>query len=429
MKKIIAFIKKIGNPFLLFLPFLILYVTLVLIFPTNGTFGDEGKYLKLANNILHGFYSPPSPDINLGNGPGYSILLIPFIALHLPLICITILNAILYYLSIIFLFKSLKIAGSFKSAFIFSFLWACYFNLYEYLHIIYTETFTIFLITLIIFSSLKAFNSETEKKYIFLTGFLIGYLALTKLIFGYVMMFLLLGVAILWVFSKYSHNYKRSIFILLISLLTTSPYLAYTFHLTGRVFYWGSNGGNNLYWMTTPYKGEYGNWIEYPTTIKKNRIPGSGKIIQLHHKNDFDEILRYEGVKRDDVYKKIAINNIKSYPVKFIENCTSNIGRILFNFPYSYKLEKPGTLLRLPFNGIIVIMILLCLIPTFINWRKILFPIRFLLLFTLLYLCGSILGSAETRMFTMIVPILLFWIAYILQKTIKIKVRFDNKMA
>jgi hypothetical protein len=35
-------------------------------------------------------------------------------------------------------------------------------------------------------------------------------------------------------------------------------------------------------------------------------------------------------------------------------------------------------------------------------------------------MAGSITGSAETRMFTVIIPILLLWIAFILQKTVKI---------
>ena len=99
---------------------------------------------------------------------------------------------------------------------------------------------------------------------------------------------------------------------------------------------------------------------------------------------------------------------------------------MLFNYPYSYTIQKPETLLRLPLNGIIAVFMLFCLIPTFINWRKIIFPVRFMLFFTLLYLGGSIFGSAETRMFTVIVPILLFWIAYIIQKSIKIKLKFDE---
>ena len=90
------------------------------------------------------------------------------------------------------------------------------------------------------------------------------------------------------------------------------------------------------------------------------------------------------------------------------------------------NLLNSGTLLRLPLNGINVVLLLFCIIPTFKNWKKIIFSIRFMLFFALLYLGGSIFASAETRMFTVIVPILLFWIAYIIQKTVKINFNESN---
>jgi 4-amino-4-deoxy-L-arabinose transferase-like glycosyltransferase len=417
--------KLIKNPFLLFLPFLILYITLVLIFSTTGTFGDESRYVMFAHNIINGFFSPPPPGIDLGNGPGYPIILIPFLAFNLPLSGIALLNAFLYYLSVVLLFKVLIQITSFRIAFIISLFWACYYNSYVYIVYILTEIFTSFLILLLIFSITRAFregNPQNIKKYIFLSGFTIGYLALTKPIFGYVILVMLVFFGILWLRKRSCSNYRKGLIILLIAFTTIIPYLIYSYHLTNRIFYFTSVGGNNLYWMSSPYKGEYGNWIQYPLDPldDNKRIPGSDDIINMHHQKDFDEIFKYKGVEQDDIYKKIVINNIKSHPIKYIENCFSNVGRILFNFPRSYEIQKPGTLLRLPLNGIIVVLMLFCLIPTIVSWRKIIFPIRFLLFFALIYFGGSILGSAETRMFTIIVPILLTWIAFIIQKSVKI---------
>ncbi len=417
--------KITKNPFLFFLPFLIVYILIIFAFPTNGKFGDENRYLMFAHNILDGFYSPPPPNIDLGNVPGYPLILTPFIALQLPLICITLLNAFFYYFSIIFLFKSLQRVVCFKIAFIVSLFWALFFNLYQYLPIIYTETFTAFLVTLLIYFSLKAFDSK-GKKNILLAGFFLGYLALTKAIFGYVIMFLFVPLFLLWIGKRKSLNYRKAAFIVLFGFVVTLPYLMYSYHLSGKMFYWGTNGGNNLYWMSTPYNDEYGNWIGYPPIPSERRIAGSENIIKEHHEEDFDEVLKLRGVKKDEEFKKLAINNIKSHPLKFLENCFSNTGRILFNYPFSYHPEKPSKLLRLPMNGIIMVLSLFCLIPTFLNWRKILFPVRFLLFFTLLYFGGSVLGSAETRMFSMVVPVLLLWIAYILQNTIKINLKLKD---
>jgi len=417
---------KTKNPFLLFSPFLLLYIVLVLIHPTHGTVQDEPKYLMFAENLIHGFYSPPAPDIDIGDGPGYPILIMPFLAISLPLICITLLNAVLYYLSVILLFKALQKVVSLPAALICSLFWACFYNSYENIALILPETFTAFLISLLVFNFLQAFNTVNSKKaakYIYISGFIIGYIALTKVIFGYVIALMLIGSGLLWLINRQIENYRKAVIISLIALITTIPYLIYTHHMTDKIFYWGTLGGNNLYWMSTPHEGEYGDWINHniDPKIKRNTIAGAQETMMLNHQQDLKEILKYNGAERDDAYKNFAVKNIRLHPVKFLENCVSNIGRLLFNYPYSYTLQKNTTLLRLPLNGILVMFMLFCLIPTFINWQKIIFPIRFLLFFTLLYLGGSTLVSAETRMFTVIIPILLFWIAFIIQKSIRIK--------
>jgi 4-amino-4-deoxy-L-arabinose transferase-like glycosyltransferase len=440
------------NPYLLFSPFLLLYVALAVIFPTLGNTGDEEKYLALAHNLIHGYYSTPAPDVYLAEGPGYSIVLLPFVATGLPLICIALLNAVFYYLSVILLFKSLKQLVTYRAALIVSLVWACYYNAYETIPLVLTETFATFLVSLILYYLIKAFaqgDHQKTKKYVYLAGFFIGYLALTKIIFGYVLLFMLAGCGILWIINRQTANYKRALIMLAIALATTAPYLIYTYHLTGRIFYWGTSGGNNLYWMSSPAKGEYGDWFS-DLKGEKDSIPGisdsprSSDGIQLisqkgynyfsgtsdslkyHHQKDFDEINKYTGVQRDDAFKKLAIRNMKSHPVKFVQNCISNAGRIFFNYPYSYTLQKPGTLVRLPLNGLITMFSLFCLVLTFINWRRIIFPIRLALFIALLYLGGSILGSAETRMFTIIVPVLLAWIAYVIQRSVKINLKMDE---
>ena len=438
-------IKTIKNPFLIFAPFLLLYIILIIIFPTDGMGGDESRYLTYSQYMINGFLPQNEAGFEiLGNGPGYSITLIPFVALHLPLIWITIMNAVFYYFSIILLFNTLLKVASFRKALLLSLLWACYYNSYENILLILPETFTAFLICLLIFSLTNAYNTEKSKKYIFLSGFVLGYIALTKPIYGYVILAMILICGSMWVIKRKVPNYRKAIIISLIALATTLPYLVYTYHLTNKIFYWSSLGGNNLYWMSTHFEGEYGSWIPDPKPIqdtvpedkhysdldkylKSNRnahISGYSEYVKLNHQKDFDEINKYKGVERDDAYERLALNNIKSHPIKFIQNCLSNAGRMLFNFPFSYKLQSPGTLLRLPLSGTIVVLGLFCLIPSFTNWKKIIFPIRFMLLLAILYLGGSILASAETRMFTVIVPILLFWIGFIIQKTIKINLKW-----
>jgi hypothetical protein len=425
-------IKITKNPYLFFVPFLIISIIYVLIFPTHGHFGDEPRYLLFAKNLLHGYYSRPAPDIDIGNGPGYSILLMPFVFMRLPLVSMTILNAIFYYLSIVLIYKTIVGFVGFRKTIVFCLFWAFYINLYMFMPKICNETFSTFLISLIAFCIIRSFNNEGDsvsKKYIILSGVFIGYLALTKPIFGFVLLFLLIGNTLLWIFNRSSQNYRKSLIIILLALLTNAPYLIYTYNLSGKIFYWSSFGGDNLYWMSTPNKNEYGSWNPLDAlkrdSIAKNYFPGDEEYVKSNYRKDFHEISKYKGIDQDDVFKRLAINNIKSHPIKFVQNCICNIGRILFDIPYSYTLQSQHNLICLPFNGLIVVLILFCMIPTYFNWKKIPFSIRFLIFFILIYLGGSVLGSAETRMFTHAVPIILIWIAYIIKKWIVFKPRFD----
>ncbi len=417
------------NPFLLFLPFLFLYVVFVLVMYSVPNRGDEPRYFRYANNLLQHLYSNSASSLDLTNGPGYPVLILPFVALHLPKICIILMNAVFHYLSIVFLFKSLQQFVTFRKALIFSFLWACYYIAYQQMFSVTTETVTMFLMSLLIFFIVKAYNQKSIKgtrKYIFLSGFILGYIVLIKVIFGYVVLFMLASLFLLWIFNKKSINYRRGLVILLIAFATFTPYLIYTYYLTGRVFYFGA-ASDTLYWMSSPYQGEYGDWKGSlglnPVDYGNYNIPGSDDSLVAHHKKDFDEIYNLKGdIEQGDRFQKIAINNIKSHPFKYAQNVFFNMGRIFFHYPFSYAVQRPKSLYVMPANGIILTFILLCLIPTLLYWRKIIFPLRFLLFIALLYLGASSLVSAETRMLTIIVPILIFWFGYIVQKTIKLNI-------
>jgi 4-amino-4-deoxy-L-arabinose transferase-like glycosyltransferase len=419
------------NPYLLFSPFLCFYILYILLFPSDFS-GDEIRYLRFAKNLIHGFYSPSAPDIDLTNGPGYPLLLSPFVAIGLPLIYIALMNAFFYYLSIILLFKALKQTVGSNIALIFSCFWACYYVAFGTMNTIVPETFTFLLVSLLIFSLVKVFkadNSKEIRRFIFLAGFTIGFIILTKMIFGYVLLLMLSGYIVFWITDIKNINYRKGIYILLIAFVTVTPYLIYTYHLTGRIFYWGS-GSDSLYWMSTPYEGEYGDFkgeLTLGTVALGNyNIPGADDTLRAHHGKDFEEILQYNAIERDDAFKRIAINNIKSHPIKFVGNWICNLGRLVFHYPFSYAVQRPKILLVLPMNGIVFTLILFCLIPTFINWRKVSFPVQFMLLFCFIYLSLSSLVTAFVRMFTIVVPIMVFWFAYIIQNSLVIKMKFDD---
>jgi 4-amino-4-deoxy-L-arabinose transferase-like glycosyltransferase len=422
--------KIINNPYLLFFPFLIAFIIWVFIFPTDGIGGDQPRYLMYAHNLINRYYSPQAPDIWLINGPGYPIILIPFVFLKLPLISMTLMNAFFYYFSIIFLFKALNRIVTLGVTLAFSIAWASYYIAYANIAFIATETFTYMLVSILIVTILQAFEHENPlkaKKYVVLSGLILGYIVLTKIIFGYVLLIMIIGSGLLWILNRKNLNYRKGIIIMLVAFTTALPYLIYTYQLTGKVFYWGSQN-DSLYWMTTPFEGEYGDWKQdlslNPREMGNYNIPGADSILKVHHQKDFNEINKYKGLERDDAYTRLAIRNIKAHPMKYAQNIIYNIGRLVFHYPYSYAVQRPKNLLVFPINGILFTLMLFSLIPTFINWRKIPISLRYLMFIALIYLGGSAIITALVRMFTIIVPILLVWIAFIVQNTLKINLKF-----
>ncbi len=421
--------KILSNPWLIFSPFLLLFILLVLKLHNDRMEGDEGRYIMFANNLLQGFYSPKY-ELNLWNGPGYPILLLPFVALKLPLIIITLLNAFLQYLSIVFLYKTIKTYTNTKIALFFSLFWACYYISYQEMSQILTETFSLFLITLILFSINKYF-SKNSQKYGTLTGFLIGFLVLTKIIFGYVLLisifvFLILFVSISFL-SIQKKNYKKIGFILCIAFFTILPYLIYTFSLTNKMFYFGNSGGMSLYWMSTPYENEYGDWNNdnFDANCGLGQ-PCNAALIAKNHQKNFDYFSKFKGVERDEAFKKVAIENIKKNPIKYLRNCLANQSRLWFGFPASYFYQSDRTLLRLVPNSIVLSFFIFTLFLWIINFRHIKIEINFIFLFVLLYLMASTLVSAYPRQLYIVVPVILVWGAYIHSKLIKINIKIPK---
>jgi 4-amino-4-deoxy-L-arabinose transferase-like glycosyltransferase len=420
--------KIIRNPWLFFSPFLFYYAYVVVINKWPKLYGDEIRYVEFAHNLIHGFYSPPAPHINLWNGPGYPILLLPFIALKVPVLYITLLNAIYLYLAVVVLYKAINLFAGKKIALICSLLLAVYPNAQAMLPILYTEPFTNFLVSTFIYCVSRCYINGNIK-YIIIAGLVLGYLTLTKIIFGYVIIICLAACLITLLFKKSKAYSLRAVKILLIAFAVTVPYLAYTYYITGKAFYWGDSGGMSLYWMSTPYENEYGDWKvpylsnnQYPTPLFKS--PDAVAVLKKNHAKELSFILKHNEMEQDMLFKQKAIENIKKHPLKFAANYYYNFSRMLFNFPYSYAYQDGAIVRSIMIGSLILWSSVISIILTCLNWRRVVFPVKLLLLITCVYLLLSGALSAYPRQLDVMVPVLLFWIAYLLTCFGKVSVKF-----
>ncbi len=161
------FKKLLRNPFLIFLPFLGYYCYLIHKNKWPSLYGDEVRYVQFAKNLLHGFYSPPPPHIDLWNGPGYPIILMPFIRYHVPDMYTTMMNGLFLYLAIVLLYKSISMVANHRIATVCCLLLAIYPNALAMLPILYTETFTGLLVSLFIYYATLAYMKGKNLCYIF----------------------------------------------------------------------------------------------------------------------------------------------------------------------------------------------------------------------------------------------------------------------
>jgi 4-amino-4-deoxy-L-arabinose transferase-like glycosyltransferase len=404
-------------------PLLFLYLAICIVFAKNLQSDDEG-YLAYANRLLSGCISPPFPDIDLWHGPGYPVLLAPFVFFKCPLIVLAFLNGFLLYFSLIICHKTFSMYSTGGSAFIATVLLGLYVPIIRMIPFIMTECLAFFLISLVCFLFLK--NCRQKKiswGLIFLTAFSIAYLAMTKVIFGYVILFMLFVSAFLWFFPRFRSTAIKSGMIFLLSFIFCLPWLTYTYRLTHKLFYWTNSGGMSLYTMSTPYSDELGDWNEH-FFWKDNPAPQNPDLASNpNHKRFIDSLDNLTSLEKDEAFKTAAIDNIKNHPQKYLSNWSANIGRLLFDFPSSYMQQTMVSYFYIVPNMFILVLSIVSL-PISIRHHKIL-PDGFILLsfFILIYLFGSALVSAYPRMFSITIPFWFFYFSYLFGNIIVIRIK------
>jgi hypothetical protein len=422
-------VLKLKSP-IIFLPLLLLYCIVTLGFTSDSLVADEGRYLKYAKNLSQGYYSPKD-KISLRNGPGYPILLLPFVLLNTPLIIPKLLNPIFLFLAILYCFYSFKLYSENNNLIIFcSYIIGLYPPILKWLPYLMPEVFAYFLVCGFIYH----FCLFHYKSYFSWSNFLIsilflGFLALTKIIFGYVILVGICIFLILYFLTKNKSIFKSSI-VLFFALILCIPYLAYTYSLTGKIFYWGTNGGEKLYWMSTLYANEYGDWFTYEETVHgKDEFDRNftGNLTELanNHAGFYKKMTLLPGIEKDTLFRKKAMENIKAHPVKYLKNWMASIGRYFFNFPFSYTSQKLSTYFYLLPNMFLFVICFLCIYPSYLCLKWMQFEILALLIISAIYSGGSTLVNAQARHFTPLVPILILWIVFTYNNLIKIQIKKD----
>lgn len=401
------------NGTLKFLPLLLLYLFMVIMLSSTTFLGDENSYAAFASRLSQGYYSPNN-GISLWFGPGYPIVLVPFAYLKLPWLVAKLLNAMFLFGAILYFYKTLALWLQETYSLIFTFVMGLYPPFLRAVHLLLTENLVFFLICGFMFHFCKSCREgKISWFHLLAASVFLGYLALTKVFFGYVILVGLLSFLVLYLWQKRG-KVKKTTYIYLLALIWCLPYLFYTYSLTGKIFYWGTSGGLSLYWMSRPNGTDWGNWFS-PAEVQENP-----KLAE--YREFFDKIAVRSEVEKDSELKKQAVYYIIHYPTKYFVNWIANIGRLLFSYPFSEHYDLTTFVALIP-NMFIVVLFVLSIYPAILRWKSIPYEIYALLYFSLIAFGGTSLLSTYERQFRPLVPILLLWLSFVYVRVMRIEVR------
>ena len=382
MRKVFSFINY------KYLPILLAYIGLILIFGANELVSDRLRYWIFSENLSNGYYF--DPEFALWNGPGYPLYIAFLRIFGLGWKFIVFTNAILLFLTVI-IFE--RIVSKFiKNPFFIVYLFAFWepVLLYQYLPHMMTEVFVIFLISLFVFLQL----SEIKHRNIFL-GAVLSLIILTKAIFFYVTVTLIIITFLLKKFRE-----KRYYKALILSIIFCTPYLIYSYSLSNKYFYFSNAGGSSFYWMSEPNPIFRGDWNGAPGYNQKNENISSEAYNDYLNKfswpidKNFDDL---NWIEKDEVLKKKAINNILNNKLKYFKNWINNLGRLFFGYPFTFHTPNWQHILITFKQSFLITALFFILLISILRYKEIQAKYLFLICFFSVYIFGVSLLSAYPR--------------------------------
>jgi hypothetical protein len=307
----------------------VLYCAIALIHNVPRGNDDEGGYLTYAQALIDGRYGSHSPPGEfLHWGPGLPILLAPFTAAHVPLeVTRIIFGPGLLTLVTWILWTALRPEVGRRGAALAALLCGLYWPAWISLGMVLSEEPTALMLTLALWAWLSARRSRSLPLAA-LAGLSLGYAALIRVEFGWVVVAGLVVSTVLLVVRR-GEPARRAFIASLIAMVVCVPWLAYTHDQSGNTLYWGTSGGQNLYWTAAskpPFQGE---WVDVRAAFDNpNYRPFWPQLREWE---------RLDPPAQDAAYQQAAVKAIKADPTVFVVNMGKGVTRMVVNLPFSFE--------------------------------------------------------------------------------------------
>jgi hypothetical protein len=319
---------------------------------------DEAGYWTLAGNLVHGDYTGlgwrpanpvPSPDPHrpdLWFGPGFPLVLTPFSALGIGLGAARLVDPLVLFAAVLAFYALLRRRLAPLPASAGSIAFGLYFPFYSLLPNLHSEPLAI-LLSVIVLYAVTAYLETGATRYAALGGLAVAWLAVTRVEYGWVATLALVGCVVWWLLWR-STRARRAATTFAVGLVLCVPWLVFTYTVTHRPFLWGNSGPLSLYWMSSPYPQDLGDWRggAHEIVVSDPRL--------APHRPLFIRLAKLDPDEQNRQLERTAWRNIRDHPRKYLENVAANLSRLSFDTPFSDKPEGLNTLFYLVPNAILL---------------------------------------------------------------------------
>jgi 4-amino-4-deoxy-L-arabinose transferase-like glycosyltransferase len=339
---------------------LALYVAAMLVLPAReGWAGDEPEYLNLADNLLHGFYREGTADgpldmcfpgwqtPDLWYGPGFPALLAPLVGASLPVSVIRLVGPLLLLAAVLLLYLALDGTVSRRAALAGALGLGLFLPFLRYLPHLHSEFLALALVTAAMLALSRLLHTGRPPALAAAAAALTG-VALTRVAYGWVLSILFLVWLVTWLVRR-SERSRRLALAHGLALVLCLPWLAYTYSVTERPFLWGTSGSLSLYWMSSPYPADRGDWHCANDVFEQDWLAPHRPFFLAHRDETPSE--------QNRALERQALEHVREHPSAFAGNVAANASRILFNTPYSRRGPDTRTLFFL-LPGLVLVTLL-----------------------------------------------------------------------
>jgi 4-amino-4-deoxy-L-arabinose transferase-like glycosyltransferase len=301
--------------------------------------GDEGPLLGAAQRLAEGQYAVTTAANGtkfLWHGPGLPAVLSPLVELRVPLADIRLLGPLLLFAATLAFYRLLRLRLSRRAALIGAYALGLYAPAYETLPSLHKEPLALLLVVVAMDAGTR-YTRHGRRRHLAIAGLALGGLVMTRLEYGWVVTALAAAAALWWLRERRARpeqsrtrRASRWALVAFAGFTACLPWLAYTYDLTGHLFYWGNSGGLQLFWMAQSGSGQLGQWHAVHTVFNDPRL--------AIYRPFFRYLKTLNPLQADLALRHAALTGALRHPATYFVNVLANLARIFVGAPFSFAL-------------------------------------------------------------------------------------------